>query len=96
MADEIFAKVFPVNQDSARRAQSVVWWLTTHGIAAGRLQAWGCGQNRPIETNQTDAGRQSNRRVEFHIVVPAPDPVHETQGCTQLIAPAKRGKARKK
>ena len=81
---------------SGRRAQSVVWWLTTHGIAPERLQAWGCGPNRPIETNQTDEGRQSNRRVEFHILSPPPDPVHETQGCTRLTAPAKRSKTRKR
>jgi outer membrane protein OmpA-like peptidoglycan-associated protein len=57
---------------SRRRAQSVVRWLTEHGIAAARLEGWGCGEVLPVESNRTSAGRQSNRRVEFHILDPAP------------------------
>ncbi len=60
---------------SQARAEAVMKWLTDHGIAAGRLTAQGYGQDRPIDTNNTDAGRQKNRRVEFHIVerkAPAP------------------------
>jgi outer membrane protein OmpA-like peptidoglycan-associated protein len=57
---------------SDRRANSVMRWLTEHGVAAGRLEAQGFGETRPIESNRTRAGRQANRRVEFHIVSPAP------------------------
>ncbi len=57
-----------MNKDlSNRRAGSVVKWLTTYGIAAKRLVAKGFGLERPIDTNETDEGRQNNRRVEFHI-----------------------------
>jgi OOP family OmpA-OmpF porin len=60
---------------SQARAEAVMKWLTDRGIEAGRLAAQGFGQDKPIDTNNTDAGRQKNRRVEFHIVerkTPAP------------------------
>ena len=56
---------------SKRRAESVMQWLTEHGIAASRLTAQGHGPNRPIADNKTLYGRAKNRRVEFHIVEPA-------------------------
>ena len=52
---------------SQRRAQSVVNWLVKNGIARERLVALGFGEERPIDSNDTDEGRQNNRRVEFHI-----------------------------
>ena len=57
------------NKDlSAKRAASVVTWLTTKGkIDKKRLKSAGFGDEKPIDTNDTDAGRQNNRRVEFHI-----------------------------
>ena len=54
---------------SQRRAQSVLRWLTTKGhIEASRLTARGYGQEVPIAENDTDEGRQKNRRVQFKIV----------------------------
>ncbi|MBN1653336.1 MAG: OmpA family protein [Deltaproteobacteria bacterium] len=55
-------------QLSRRRAQAVVSWLIGHGIDKGRLEAKGFGQDKPIDSNDTDQGRQNNRRVEFKIV----------------------------
>jgi outer membrane protein OmpA-like peptidoglycan-associated protein len=52
---------------SANRAASVVKWLTKNGIDAARLTSQGFGQDRPIDSNTTEAGRKNNRRVEFHI-----------------------------
>jgi outer membrane protein OmpA-like peptidoglycan-associated protein len=52
---------------SKRRAASVRAWLTQHGIDAGRLESEGYGLTKPIDTNDTDAGRAANRRVEFKI-----------------------------
>ncbi len=49
------------------RSKSVMKYLVEHGIAAGRLAAQGFGPKRPIADNNTDKGRQTNRRVEFHI-----------------------------
>ena len=57
---------------SQRRAESVVRWLVEHGIDASRMEAQGFGESRPIANNRTRGGRQTNRRVEFHIVDPAP------------------------
>jgi outer membrane protein OmpA-like peptidoglycan-associated protein len=53
---------------SQQRANAVMTWLTQHGIEANRLEAHGYGLERPIETNDTDEGRQKNRRVEFKIL----------------------------
>jgi len=56
------------NRDlSKRRAAAVVKWLTGKGIDKKRLTSAGFGQEKPIDTNDTAAGRQNNRRVEFHI-----------------------------
>ncbi|MEQ9426564.1 MAG: OmpA family protein [Cyclobacteriaceae bacterium] len=53
---------------SHARAKSVMDYLTQGGIAASRLQAKGYGENNPIATNDTDEGRQANRRTEFVIL----------------------------
>lgn len=60
------------NLDLSRlRAESVMRFLTDHGIEASRLEAQGLGDTRPIADNATQAGRGKNRRVEFIIVDPA-------------------------
>jgi len=51
---------------SRRRAASVVQALTTqYGIPATRLDAFGAGPYAPVATNDSDAGRALNRRVEL-------------------------------
>jgi outer membrane protein OmpA-like peptidoglycan-associated protein len=55
------------NKLSQDRADSVMKYLASHGIAEDRLEAHGYGPSRPIESNDTEAGRQKNRRCEFHI-----------------------------
>jgi outer membrane protein OmpA-like peptidoglycan-associated protein len=52
---------------SQDRAQAVVAYLTSKGIAASRMTAKGYGQDAPIATNDTADGRQQNRRTEFEI-----------------------------
>jgi len=53
---------------SKNRARSVFEWLGSKGIDLNRLQSEGFGENNPIDTNDTDEGRQNNRRVEFIIL----------------------------
>ena len=56
------------NQDlSERRAESVVNELQRLGISSSRLSSKGYGEEYPVATNNTDAGRQQNRRVELII-----------------------------
>lgn len=51
---------------SQRRAAAVVAALVkTHGIAAARLTAFGAGMAAPVASNDDDAGRGRNRRVEL-------------------------------
>ncbi|MBW2493923.1 MAG: OmpA family protein [Deltaproteobacteria bacterium] len=49
-----------------RRAEAVKSYLVSKGIRAGRLTARSFGESRPVATNDTDEGRQTNRRVELH------------------------------
>jgi SH3 domain-containing YSC84-like protein 1 len=50
---------------SQDRADAVASWLADHGIDRSRLTAKGYGQNKPVATNTTEAGRRKNRRVEL-------------------------------
>ncbi len=53
---------------SQQRADAVRAALIERQVAASRLDARGFGEMHPIESNATDQGRASNRRVEFIIV----------------------------
>ena len=55
-------------QLSQRRAQAVYNYLVSKGIAPDRLHPKGYGAAKPIATNDTEEGRQKNRRIEFKIV----------------------------
>lgn len=53
---------------SERRADSVARYLTAQGVAAGRVWTTGSGERYPIASNDTEEGRQANRRVEMELV----------------------------
>jgi outer membrane protein OmpA-like peptidoglycan-associated protein len=53
---------------SEDRAKAVVDYLVKRGIHKDRLKAAGYGPSRPVATNDTEEGRQQNRRTEFEIV----------------------------
>lgn len=61
-SDEINQKM---SQD---RAQSVADYLITIGVPKKRLSTKGLGKEQPVATNETDEGRQKNRRTEFKIL----------------------------
>ena len=50
---------------SIGRAKSVSEYLTTKGIDKKRITYNGYGSLKPIATNDTEEGKQQNRRVEF-------------------------------
>lgn len=53
---------------SEQRANSVSRYLGSHGVSQQRMIVVGAGETRPIASNDTDAGRAQNRRVEITIV----------------------------
>jgi OOP family OmpA-OmpF porin len=53
---------------SQARAESVLEYLVTKGVARERLVARGFGPDKPIAPNETEEGREANRRVEFAII----------------------------
>ena len=65
---------------SLERAQSVLNYLSQHGVSQARLKAVGEGWNNPVASNSTSEGRAQNRRVEIYI----------TAG-KQMIQDAERG-----
>src|SRR5512138_1959143 len=50
---------------SERRAQSVAGYLSSHGVKTQRLITIGAGEGHPVASNDTEAGRSANRRVEL-------------------------------
>jgi outer membrane protein OmpA-like peptidoglycan-associated protein len=52
---------------SERRSDSARSYLIGAGLESGRVRALGRGEIEPVQTNDTDAGRQANRRVEVAI-----------------------------
>jgi outer membrane protein OmpA-like peptidoglycan-associated protein len=56
------------NLDLSRlRAQSVSAFLAGQGVASNRFSIMGYGESQPIADNETEIGRQANRRVEVAI-----------------------------
>ena len=53
---------------SERRANAVRDYLVSKGVNASRLTARGYGELQPVATNDTDEGRQANRRVELIVL----------------------------
>ena len=52
---------------SENRAQAVLNYIISHGIAPSRITSRGYGKSKPEAPNDTEEGRQLNRRVEFTI-----------------------------
>lgn len=60
---------FEHNQQlSERRAQSIGNYFIAHQIAAARIRSTGYGPRNPLAGNDTESGRDQNRRVEIELV----------------------------
>ena len=74
---------------SKQRAASVVSWLTEHGVDKKRLRSEGKGSEVPLKSNDTDEGRQKNRRVEFHIqLINGKPPSADNEVASETTKPA--------
>jgi OmpA-OmpF porin, OOP family len=56
-------------QLSQKRAEEVRNYLIGQGVDGGRLSAVGYGERKPVVANDTEAGREMNRRVEFKVSI---------------------------
>lgn len=79
---------------SERRADSVKQYLVGRGIDAGRLSTHGYGESSPVADNNTNEGRELNRRVELKVMddgsaaAPAAAPAAEAAPASDAAAPA--------
>jgi outer membrane protein OmpA-like peptidoglycan-associated protein len=56
------------NKDlSVRRADAAGRYIIGQGVAQARIGTGGLGEEEPVATNDTEAGRQQNRRIEVAI-----------------------------
>lgn len=53
---------------SQRRADSVRNYLIDLGVAPDQMRATGYGETQPVRSNDTEEGRERNRRVEFNVI----------------------------
>ncbi|MEM7587888.1 MAG: OmpA family protein [Acidobacteriota bacterium] len=53
---------------SGQRARAARDYLVAKGLAGDRFTTEGYGSDRPIADNDTEAGRQRNRRIEFQVL----------------------------
>lgn len=56
---------------SERRSSAAATYLVSQGVARNRIGTRGLGESEPVATNETEAGRQQNRRVEVAIYASA-------------------------
>ncbi len=57
---------------SEKRARAVMSFLLEQGVESERLSAIGYGKSAPVQSNDTEEGRQANQRVELRILSAEP------------------------
>jgi len=68
-----------MNQElSQARAQSVLNELRARRVLTSTYTAIGYGETAPIASNETETGREENRRIEFRLIRPAPSQEDQT------------------
>lgn len=73
-------------QLSQQRAEAVLDALRVRRVPVSRFEATGFGETDPIADNDTEAGREANRRIEFSLIVP--ESTEETSTLEELAADA--------
>lgn len=53
---------------SRRRAEAVRRYLVDAGIDESRITTRGAGPDEPLGSNDTEAGKAKNRRIEFNLI----------------------------
>ena len=59
---------------SQARAEAVLLGLQGRRVLVGALSAEGYGETRPLGDNETESGREANRRIEFTLITPTASP----------------------
>lgn len=74
-------------QLSQDRADAVLTALRARRVPVSTFEAIGYGEENPIADNDTEEGREANRRIEFDLILPEPTP-EDTSALDALAAPA--------
>lgn len=79
---------------SENRAKAVLAALSGAGVVTANMTARGYGESQPVASNESEAGRDTNRRIEFRLLSPepvspnaAPDAVPVVSGTTVEAPP---------
>ncbi len=71
---------------SQERAQAVLNELRARRVLTAGFRAKGYGETLPVADNDTEDGREANRRIEFRLIRPKPSTVTEAESALDSLA----------